>query len=122
MRPGFSLIEVLVALAVATIAVAATAHSGWSILLARRQSDVEQAATLIAERSMESLLAHDSNQFRETDSSDVASEAEGEFAIRTIVEAGGHDNLWHVSVTVTPAATGAPIRFHTLRRCGWSVR
>ena len=122
MRPGFSLVEVLVALAVATVAVAATAHSGWSILVARRASDVEQAARLVAERSMESWLARDSNRFGIGDSSDTRFEATGEFAVRAVVEPGPRDNLWHLSVSVTPSAAGAPVRFHTLRRCRWSVR
>jgi prepilin-type N-terminal cleavage/methylation domain-containing protein len=119
---GFSLVEVLVALSVATVAVAATAHSGWSILLARRRSDVEQAATLVAEREMESLLVRDPNQLHSADSSDVATGAEGEFAVHTVVEAGTRDNLWHLSIVVTPPNGGPPVRFHTLRRCRWSVR
>ncbi len=122
MRDGFSLVEVLVALSVAAIAVAATAHSGWSILVARRASDLEQTATLVAERSMESLLALDSSRFRIEDFSDVTFEATGEFTVRKVVEAGPRDNLWHLSVTVTPAVVGAPIRFHTLRRCRWSAQ
>jgi prepilin-type N-terminal cleavage/methylation domain-containing protein len=121
MKLGFSLVEVLVALSVATVAVAATAHSGWSILLARRRSDVEQAATLIAEREMESLLIRDPNQLDSADSSDVAIGPEGEFAVHTVVEAGTRDNLWHLSIMVTPKG-GPPVRFHTLRRCRWSVR
>jgi len=122
MKRGFSLVEVLVALSVAAVAVAATAHSGWSILLARRRSDVEQAATLVAERAMESLLVHDPNQLHITDSLDVAAGEEGEFAIRTVVEAGSRENLWHLSVMVTPSRGGTAVRFHTLRRCRWSVR
>jgi prepilin-type N-terminal cleavage/methylation domain-containing protein len=122
MKLGFSLVEVLVALSVAAVAVAATAHSGWSILLARRRSDVEQAATLVAERAMESLLARDPNQLHVADSSNVTSGGEGEFAVHTVVEAGTRDNLWHLSIVVTSVRGGSPVRFHTLRRCGWSVQ
>jgi len=121
MRPGFSLVEVLVALSVSAIAVAATAHSGWSILLARRRSDVEQTATLVAERAMESLLARDPNLYRVTDSSSTASGADGQYTVRTVVEAGPRDNLWHLSITATPARGGPPMRFHALRRCRWSL-
>jgi prepilin-type N-terminal cleavage/methylation domain-containing protein len=122
MRLGFSLVEVLVALSVASVAVAATAHSGWSILLARHRSDVEHSATLVAERAMESLLARDPNQFRIANSSNVATDAEGEFAVHTVVEGGSRDNLWHLSIVVTPPRGGSPVRLHTLRRCRWSVR
>jgi prepilin-type N-terminal cleavage/methylation domain-containing protein len=122
MRRGFSLVEVLVALSVAAVAVASTAHSGWSILLARHRSDVEQAATLVAERAMESLLVRDPNQFHIADSSNLAAHAEGEFAVQTVVEAGAGDNLWHLSIVVTPPRGGSPVRFHTLRRCRWSMR
>jgi hypothetical protein len=110
-----------VALSVAGIAVAATAHSGWSIVAARRRSDVEQAATLIAERAMESLLVRDPNRLRIEDSSIVTTGAEGQFAVETVVEAGTGDNLWHLSIVVRSARGGSPVRFHTLRRCLWSV-
>jgi prepilin-type N-terminal cleavage/methylation domain-containing protein len=121
MRRGFSLVEVLVALSIAAISVAATAHSGLSILVARKNSDIEQAAAFIAMRSMESLLARRASELRIEDSSDASFEGTGEFVVRTVVEPGPRDNLWHLSVTVTPAA-GAPVRFHTLRRCRWSMR
>jgi prepilin-type N-terminal cleavage/methylation domain-containing protein len=121
MRRGFSLVEVLVALSVAGVGVAAAAHSGLTILIARRTSDVEQTAALVAGRSMESFLARGPSELGIEDSSDVTLEATGEFAVRKVIEPGPRDNLWHLSVTVTPAA-GAPIRFHTLRRCRWSVR
>jgi prepilin-type N-terminal cleavage/methylation domain-containing protein len=122
MRCGFSLVEVLVALSVATGAVAATAHSGWSILVARRRSDVERAATLVAEQAMETLLVRDPNHFRIEDSSSTTTRAEGEFAVHTVVEATTRDNLWHVSIMVVPVREGAPVWFHTLRRCRWSER
>jgi prepilin-type N-terminal cleavage/methylation domain-containing protein len=122
MRRGFSLVEVLVALSVATGAVAATAHSGWSILVARRRSDVERAATLVAEQAMETLLVRDPNHFRIEDSSSTTTRSEEEFAVHTVVEATTRDNLWHVSIMVVPVSEGAPVWFHTLRRCRWSER
>ena len=122
MTRGFSLVEVLVALCVATGAVAAAAHSGWSILVARRRSDVERAATLVAEQAMETLLVRDPNHFRIEDSSSTTAGAEGEFAVHTVIEAAARDNLWHVSVMVVPIREGPPVWFHTLLRCRWSER
>jgi len=71
---------------------------------------------------METLLVRDPNHFRIEDSSSTTTRSEEEFAVHTVVEATTRDNLWHVSIMVVPVREGAPVWFHTLRRCRWSER
>jgi len=119
MRRGFTLLEVLVTLGVASVSLAAIAHSTRSIVLGRRASDLQQAATLIAERRLEELLANAAEEITARDSSESAADATGAFLLRTLVEPGPRENLWHLSVTATPPRGGAPVRFHTLLRRRW---
>lgn len=119
MKRGFTLIEVLVTLGVASMSLAAIAHSASAIALARRASERQQAATLIAERRMEELLANDAEDLTPRDATESIGDATGVLLLRTIIEGGPHENLWHLSVTATPAGSGAPVRFHTLLRRRW---
>jgi len=119
MRRGFTLVEVLVTLGVASVSLAAIAHSASTIVLGRRASERQQAATLIAERRMEELLANTAEELTARDSSELVADATGAFSLRTVVEAGPRENLWHLSVTATPPGGGAPVRFHTLLRRKW---
>ena len=119
MRQGFTLLEVLVALGVASVSLAAIAHSAWTIVLGRRASDRQQAATLVAERRLETLLANTAEQITARDSSESVANASGAVLVRTLVEPGPRENLWHLSVTATPPGGGAPVRFHTLVRRKW---
>lgn len=121
MRSGFSLVEVLVTLALASVSTAAVGHSTRSLLDGRRASDAQQAATLIAERRMEELLAMGADELGAEDSTSTVTDPSGTFAVRAIIEGGPRDNLWHLSVTATPAGNGAPVRFHTLLRRRWAL-
>jgi prepilin-type N-terminal cleavage/methylation domain-containing protein len=119
MKRGFTLIEVLVTLGVASVSLAAIAHSASAIVLSRRASERQQAATLIAERRMEELLANTAEDLSTRDAVESVGDAMGALLLRTIIEAGPRENLWHLSVTATPAGGGAPVRFHTLLRRRW---
>ena len=119
MRRGFTLLEVLVTLGVASVSLAAVAHSTWSIVLGRRASDFQQAATLVAERRLEELLANAAEDITARDSSESVADATGALLLRTLVEPGPRENLWHLSVTATPPRGGGPVRFHTLLRRRW---
>jgi prepilin-type N-terminal cleavage/methylation domain-containing protein len=119
MRRGFTLLEVLVALGIASVSLAAIAHSARAILLGRRAADLQQAATLVAERRLEELLAGTTEETASRDSSESVANASGAVVVRTLIEPGPRENLWHLSVTATPAGGGAPVRFHTLRRRKW---
>jgi prepilin-type N-terminal cleavage/methylation domain-containing protein len=119
MKRGFSLIEVLVALTVASLSIAALAHSAWSILQGRRASDLQQAATLLGERRLEELLAAGAGALSPRDTRETADDGTGEFSVQTRIERGPNDALWHVSVTVSPSPGVAPVRLHTLLRRSW---
>ena len=119
MKRGFTLVEVLVTLGVASVLLAAIAHSASAIVLGRRASERQQAATLIAERGMEELLANTAEGLTARDATESVGDATGALLLRTVVEAGPRENLWHVSVTATPAGGSAPVTFHTLLRRRW---
>jgi prepilin-type N-terminal cleavage/methylation domain-containing protein len=120
-RRGFSLLEVLVALAIGGICMAAVAHSAWAIVRGRRYTEIQEAASLVAERRLEEMLARGAETLRAESASESIPDLLGQFDLRTIVEVGPRENLWHVSVTATPPRGGAPVRFHTLLRRAWSV-
>lgn len=118
---GLSLIEVLVALAVGSVSMAAIAASARGILGGRRDSELRQVATLIAERSLEELLGRGAESLVAEERLDVVRDATGEFARQVAVEAGPTENLWHLVVTVTPPRGKPPVEFHTLLRKPWSA-
>ena len=114
MNRAFSLIEVLVSLTIASMSIAALAHSASSILQARRASDRQQAATLLAERRLEELLATPPEELAARHDRETAFDAAGELAVHTVIEPGPNDSLWHVSVSVDPSLGGGVVRLHTL--------
>lgn len=117
---GLSLVEVLVALAVASMSMAAVAASALGLLSGRRDSELRQVATLIAEKSLEELLGRGAEGLVEEQRLDVVRDASGEFARRVTVEAGPREDLWHLLVAVTPPRGQPAVEFHTLLRRPWS--
>ncbi len=117
---GLSLIEVLVALAVASVSMAAVAASARGILSGQRDGELRQIATLIAEKSLEELLGRGARRLVEEERLDVVRDASGEFGRRVAVEAGPNESLWHLVVAVTPPRGKPPVEFHTLLRRPWS--
>lgn len=120
MRNGFTLLEVLVSLAFAAVATAAVAHSAWALIRGRGDTERLQVATLIAERSLEEMISRGALALTAEDSSDPVIDPKGDFQRRRVVEPGPRDNLWHLSVSITPAGSGATVSFHTLLRRPWS--
>ena len=120
MRSGFTLIEVLVALVFAGVSTAAVAHSAWALVRGRGDTERLQVATLIAERSLEEMLAEGAEALAAEDSSDSVADSLGDFRRRRVVEPGPRENLWHLAVTVVPTRGGAAVAFHTLLRRPWS--
>ncbi|MBI2962885.1 MAG: prepilin-type N-terminal cleavage/methylation domain-containing protein [Deltaproteobacteria bacterium] len=117
---GLSLVEVLVALAVASMSMAAVAASALGLLSGRRDGELRQVATLIAERGLEELLGRGAEGLVEGEWLDLVRDASGEFARRVTVEAGPSDGLWHLAVAVTPPRGKPAVEFHTLLRRPWS--
>jgi prepilin-type N-terminal cleavage/methylation domain-containing protein len=118
MRRGFTLLEVVVALGIASVSLAAIGQSARTIVLGRRASERQQAATLVAEAHLEAIFANTAEKITAQDSSESVPGRSGAILVHTIVEPGPRENLWHLSVTATPPAS-APVRFHTLLRRKW---
>lgn len=115
---GFSLIEVLVALLVASVTLAALARSSRAILRSRHESEATIAMTLAAQRGLEEMLAADTATFAERD--ETGELPGGRFTARRIVRRGPEENLWHLEVVVADAS-GREVRLHTLRRVPWRM-
>src|SRR5207245_1686684 len=81
-------IEVLVTLIVASVATAAVAHSAWSLVGSRRDIEALQAATIIAERSLEEMIARGAARLSTESSLDRVTDPLGDFPRRRVVEAG----------------------------------
>jgi hypothetical protein len=120
MKAGLSLLEVLVSLVIASLTIAAIAHSSWAILMGRRQSDLQQAASLIAGEGLEQTIARGATGLGVEDGVARVADPLGDFERRTIVERGPSEALWHIVVMVTPPRGAAPVRFHTLVYRSWS--
>jgi len=118
-RKGFSLLEVLVALAVAGVCMTALAHSAWAIVRGRRQTELQEAAALLAARRLEEMLGRGGQGLQAGSVSESIPDLLGEFDLESTVEVGLRDNLWHVSVAAVPPRGGAPVRFHSLLRRAW---
>jgi prepilin-type N-terminal cleavage/methylation domain-containing protein len=120
-REAFTMIEVLVALLVGSLTMAAVAHSAWSLVAGERRSALEQAAAAIAEQALEERLSRGAAALAAEESSDWVDDPLGPFERRIVVEPGERENLWHLVVTATPARGGAPVSLHTLLRRPWMV-
>jgi len=119
MSRAFSLIEVLVALAVASISFAAFGRSARCLVEGRRSSERAQIAAAVAEERLEELLARSSAELVAQDTVERVSDPGGEVTVRTLVEAGPTPTLWHLSVTASLNPGGAEARLHTLVRRRW---
>jgi len=116
MRHGFSLMEVLVALTIASLSLAALGRSARSIVQARRASERLQAATLIAERRIEAMIASGADALAAEFAIGTEQDDAGEFRVTTRVEPGPNDALWLIAVDVAPSPDGASVEYRTLLR------
>ncbi|MGH7897223.1 MAG: prepilin-type N-terminal cleavage/methylation domain-containing protein, partial [Candidatus Binatia bacterium] len=119
MRKGFTLLEALVALLVASATTAMLVRSVSALVGARRGTEALQTATIVAARSLEEMIARGATGLAVEDSSDRVAAPLGELERRRVVEPGPRENLWHVVVTVTPPRAGAAVVFRTLLRRPW---
>jgi prepilin-type N-terminal cleavage/methylation domain-containing protein len=116
---GFSLIEVLVAMVIASLCVAALFRSSYAVLRERIASERALAMSQIARRSLEEMLSADPESIAEEDVADDIPDFFGPFHRQRQVEPGPRENLWHLRVTVT-SSLGAEVSLHTLLRRPWS--
>jgi type II secretory pathway pseudopilin PulG len=116
---GLSLVEVLIALCIASVAMAAVAHSAGSTIFARRKADLRQAAAALAEIAMEDTLAVGALDLGPVDQTESVDDSATRFTRRIVVRRGPEDDLWLISVSVAapPSTTLAELR--TLLRRPW---
>ncbi len=115
---GFTLLEAIVALAIASVTIGALAREITATVRIREAAERLDAATLLAGRSLEELLARDAGSLAPEDSSDEISHPVGVLRRRRTTEVGPRENLWQLAVEVTAPGT-APVVFRTLRRGPW---
>jgi type II secretion system protein I len=121
MKQGFSLMEVLVALTIASLSLAALARSARTVVQARRASERQQVATLIGEQRLEELIATGADSLAARRDTETIDDGAGEFRVETRVERGPNDTLWLLAVDVAPSPDGAPVRLQTLLRRSWGT-
>ncbi len=117
--PGFTVLEAVVALAIASVTVGALAREITAAVRTREAAERLDAASLLAGRSLEQLLARDAGSLGPEDSSDEVPHPGGVLRRRRTVEVGPRENLWQLAVEVTAPGT-APVVFRTLLRKPWS--
>ena len=117
---GFGLIEVLVALAVASLATAAMAATARAVGAARSQSERQIQALWLAERSLEEMLSWDPGRMIPFEADDELGLSWGVARLRRTIAPGARDDLWLLSVTASGSPRGPEVRLATLRRTPWS--
>ena len=116
---GLTLVETLVALLVACVTMAAAARSSAAVAKGGRANELLERASFIASRELEARLAQGPLGLAAGSSSASIDDRLGTFEIRTLVENGPGENLWHLSVVVIPPRDGARVTLHTLLRRPW---
>jgi len=117
---GFSLIEVLVAAAIASLGVAAIAETTRAVLLERSRSEWKLRALWAAEQSLEEMIAWAPAMMTPQDLSDtIVIPPWGNVQRRRRVVPGPRDDLWIIAVDVT-ALRASEVRLETMRRTPWS--
>jgi len=112
MKKGLTLVEVLVALVIACVAVAALAVSARAAVRSRAATAMRHSMFRLAERTLEEMLASDPRSLRESVTADVVSG----FPRRCRVSAGPRPDLWRIEVTVGDRDDA---RLRTLVRGAW---
>ena len=115
---GFTLIEVLVALLIACVTMAAVARSATAVRAGERDSELLDTAARLAEAALEDRIARGALELREETASEMITDRLGRFERRVAVGRGVPDDLWHVEVTVLPPR-GAAVSVHALLHRPW---
>jgi prepilin-type N-terminal cleavage/methylation domain-containing protein len=117
--PGFTLLETMVALVIASVTIGAVARQVAATARTRALVERLDAATVLAERSLEEMLAREPASLTPEDSADQVSDRVGVLGRRRRIEIGPRESLWHLTVEVT-APGAAPVVLHTLLRRPWT--
>jgi prepilin-type N-terminal cleavage/methylation domain-containing protein len=116
---GLTLVEVLVALVVACVTMAATAHSAGAVRLGARDAELLEKASLLAGDALERRIALGPLGIGEESSFEAIDDPLGVFERHVEVDHGPRDNLWHVTVAVAPPRNRPIISVQSLLRRPW---
>lgn len=116
---GFTLIEVLVALLVATVLSAAIATSTRAALRGERASTRRETAARLVTDAIETILAAAPESLEPRDDEAVVDAAGESWRVRSLVEAGPAPGLWRISVVARAERDGFASEAATLRRALW---
>ena len=119
MNRGLTLVEVLVALVVACVAMAATAHSAGAVRLGARDSELVEKASLLASDELERRIARGPLGIAEGSSFETVADPLGLFERHVEVDRGPLDNVWHVTVVVAPPRNRPTVTMQSLIRRPW---
>ena len=117
-RRGLTLVEVLVALVVASVSIAALALSARTSLVAARRTAAADTAARLASTAIEELLARPFGDLAPLDESSVVTAPAGRFSRRIRIETTSRADLWRFDVVVRHE-DGPEVRLETLRRVEW---
>ena len=116
---GFTLVEVLVAMLLASFGIAALTRSAQAIIRSRIESERLLAMSRLAAKSLEEMLPIDPSTTSPQDLADQVSDPLGPFARSRQIRPGPRENLWHLRVTVR-SPLGREMSLDTFHRYPWS--
>ena len=116
---GLTLVEVLVALLVACVMMAAAARSAGAVRVGARDSELGEKASLFAGDELERRIARGPLGIAEESSTETINDPLGSFERRVDVGPGPRENLWHIVVTVTPPRNRPTVVVQALVRRPW---
>jgi prepilin-type N-terminal cleavage/methylation domain-containing protein len=119
MNRGLTLVEVMVALVVACVTMAAIAHSAGAVRIGARDSEVLEKAALLAGDELERRIARGPLGIVAESSFETIVDPLGLFERHVAVDRGPRDNLWHVAVTVAPPRNRPTVTVQSLLRTPW---
>ena len=119
MNRGLTLVEVLVALVVACVTMAAMAHSTGAVRLGARDSELLEKASLLAGEDLERRISRGPLGIAEESSFETIADPLGVFERRVEVDRGPLDNLWRVTVVVAPPRNRPTVTMQSLLRRPW---
>ena len=119
MNRGLTLVEVVVALVVACVTMAAIAHSAGAVRIGARDNELLEKAALLAGDELERRIARGPLGIAAESSFETIADPLGLFERHVEVDRGPRDNLWHVAVTVAPPRNRPTVTVQSLLRTPW---
>lgn len=116
---GFTLIEVLVSLLIASLAAGALAGSTRAALRGAAATAERDLASQLAVEALEELLSQRAEHLLPLDDETVIDAAGERIVRRRTIEVGPAAGTWQIRVRARPETGGAEVTLATLRRAVW---